>query len=185
METWAQIDGWPLYDVSNVGRVRSWNNGKGRRRAEPLVMCPRWDGKGYARVTLCQSGAQKERFIHQLVMEHHGKPRPSPKHEGRHLNGVRSDNRETNLEWSTHAENMRDQYAHGTRARGETHGMVKVTVEDVHAIRASRAPLAEDAARYGIKKSTVCNIRLGKSWRHVPFRAQEATSPQRSDSSDA
>jgi hypothetical protein len=183
MEKWERVDGWPLYDVSSMGRVRSWNSGRGGRRASPRIMRSRWDGKGYARVFLCQSGAKRERFIHQLVMEHHRKPRPTPSHEGRHLNGVRSDNRIENLEWSTHAVNMRDQYAHGTRARGDTHGMVKLSVSDVHAIRASRGRLAEAAERYGVSRSTICNIRLGQSWAHVPFMGHEATSPQQRETS--
>jgi len=180
METWKQIDGWPLYEVSNAGRVRSWNC-RGKRSSEPRLMAFRPDRKGYGRVQLCQSGTQCERFVHQLVLEAFVGQRPTPWHEGRHFpdRDVRN-NRADNLEWSTHAKNMRDQYAHGTRARGETHGMVKLSVDDVHAIRESTGPLKPVADRYGVHKATVCSIRRLHTWKHVPIRAQEATSPRRS-----
>jgi hypothetical protein len=170
MEEWKVVDGWPNYEVSTHGRVRSWNKGgfgSGTRAKAPKTMRPRWDGKGYARITLCNLGQQRERFIHQLVLEAFVGPRPAPEYEGRHLDGVRGNNSAINLEWSTHAANMRDQYRHGTRARGSTHGMVKLDETDVLAIRASPDRGFIVAARFGISRTTVCDIRAGKSWKHL------------------
>jgi hypothetical protein len=163
VETWKAVQGWPNYEVSDHGRVRSWNR-RSRRASEPRVMKPRLDGKGYARITLCHEGQQRERFIHQIVLEAFVGERPTPAHEGRHLDGVRSNNSAANLAWSTHAENMRDQYVHGTRACRERHGSARLTAAQVAEIRAHPGPLPAIAEAYGISKSHACHLRKGRGW---------------------
>lgn len=64
----------------------------------------------------------------------------------------------------TRAENMADAIAMGTIARGRRHGMVKLTEDDVRAIRASTEPQAVVAATYGIGGAQVSRIRTRKSW---------------------
>lgn len=159
-ERWLWILGFPHYQISDHGKVMSHH---GR---VPRLLAERPDSKGYLRAQLSEGGVIVERFVHQLVLEAYVGERP-PGTEGRHRNGVRRDNLWTNLLWSTHAENMRDQYEHGTRARGDTHGMVVLTRERVLAIRASTGRLADAAAEHGVSRSTICSIRLRKSWAHV------------------
>lgn len=169
MEIWKVVDGWDLYDVSDHGNVRSWNGWRGRRAEVPRLLRPRWDSRGYARVQLCANGPQSERFIHQLVLEHFVGPRPSAQHEGRHFpDRDPSNNRAANLSWATHAENMLDQHAHGTRARGTSHGMVKLSEEQIREIRGARDSGKALAARFGVAPATICRIRQGRAWAHLP-----------------
>lgn len=61
---------------------------------------------------------------------------------------------------------------------GERHPWTRLTVEQVRAIRASTEPTYLLARRYGVGWSTIANIRLGKSWRHLDDTpAQEGLEP--------
>lgn len=48
---------------------------------------------------------QKDMFVHQLVMENFGPPRPGPEYQIDHINRIKTDNRIENLRWVTHREN--------------------------------------------------------------------------------
>lgn len=71
----------------------------------------------------------------------------------------------------TQSTNMLDMWAKG-RARpkthlGEKHGMSKVTAEIVKEIRASEESGTVLAAKFGIKPTTVCDIRKRRTWKHL------------------
>lgn len=55
--------------------------------------------------------------------------------EARHDNGIRTDNRASNLNWGTPKENSQDKYRHGTIEFGEKHHNAVLTEDDVRAIR--------------------------------------------------
>ncbi len=51
--------------------------------------------------------------------------------------------------------------------RGGRHFKAKITEEDVRAIRTTDARIGDIAARYGMTKRNVYDIRSGATWRHV------------------
>ena len=74
------------------------------------------DKDGYKTVMLRVGGKQKMIGVHRLVCcAFHGAP-PSPKHQPDHLNGDRSDNRPSNLEWVTPKVNVRRARSRPVRA---------------------------------------------------------------------
>ncbi len=73
------------------------------------------DRDGYRQVSLITQHGRKSFKIHALVAEFHLPKRPSPYHEVRHLDGVRSNNNVSNLAWGTKAENAKDRSDHGHR----------------------------------------------------------------------
>lgn len=109
-EEWRAVPGYPDYEVSDQGRVRSYRRGKLRVLALPD------DSRGYKKVTLCQDHSGRRGCkVHVLVLLAFVGPRP----DGaviRHLNGVRDDNRISNLAYGTPAENTQDSLRHGTHA---------------------------------------------------------------------
>lgn len=61
--------------------------------------------------------------------------------------------------------------AAGTYAHGEEHWNAKLTEHEARDILASRASVAELAARYRVSRSTVNAIRKGTRWRHLTATA--------------
>lgn len=107
MEIWRDIEGYcGKYQVSNRGNVRSfsrWSNGKilkgGKTKGNP---------NSYKFIALVGSGRSdiKHKYIHRLVAETFiDNPFNLP--EVNHKNGNTLDNNVENLEWCTHAQNMR------------------------------------------------------------------------------
>lgn len=69
----------------------------------------------------------------------------------------------------TQADNMADKKAkkRANVARGERHYLSKLTNEQVLAIRASDAVQARLCEQYGVRPSTISDIKHLKRWRHV------------------
>lgn len=88
---WAKIEKYPGYSVSDTGDVRNDNTG--------LILKPTRLGD-YLGVKL----HNRKVYIHHLVAEAFISPR-APGFEVNHINGIKSDNRVSNLEWATHSEN--------------------------------------------------------------------------------
>lgn len=67
----------------------------------------------------------------------------------------------------THQANMNDKVAKGRQHHpaGEQHPLSRLTWDDVRAIRASTETGVALAARYGVSRPTISNIRNGTTWR--------------------
>ena len=157
MEDWKPIPGFEHYDVNSVGDVRS------RQGRNPRLLARRLDRRGYVRYSLCSHGKVQDRFAHQLVLEAFLGPRPQGQGT-RHLDGNPGNNRLDNLEYADHAVNMADQYAHGTRARAASHGMAKLTCDQVDTIRRSAAPARVLACMLGCSTHMIWAVRAGRAW---------------------
>lgn len=121
LEEWRSVVGYEdTHEVSSAGRVRSLDRTTRYRDGRTAtfkgrVLSINLDDNGYAEVVLCRRGAKKRTVgVHRLMCEAFHGPKPTPKHEGRHLNGKPADNRPENLAWGTHTQNMQDKSLHGT-----------------------------------------------------------------------
>lgn len=106
-EIWKDIEGYEnLYQVSNMGRVRSYDkiDSMGRYvKGRLLSLTP--DKDGYLHASLSKNGNNKKYKVHRLVCKAFI-PNPENKSEIDHINGDKTDNRVENLKWCTHKENM-------------------------------------------------------------------------------
>lgn len=162
-EEWKEIPGYDGYEVSSLGRVRSWRPSgprTGRRLVEPTILKLKTGGKQnlYLRVILGRGGPT--RSVHRLVAEAFV-PGQAPGLEAAHENGNIYDNRAENLRWKTRKENVADQFRHGTLGK-------KLTYEEVEAIRAiyvrGQITYKEIGEMFGINASSVGKIILRQRW---------------------
>lgn len=108
-EEWRDIKGYEgLYEVSNMGRVKSLNYG---RTGKSKILRPNETRLGYLRICLCKYGKHKIYWVHRLVLMTFN-PNPDMKSlEVNHIDEDKTNNRLENLEWVTRKENIN----HGTR----------------------------------------------------------------------
>ena len=102
------IKNYDDYTISTDGIVTSYRQSK---QGRPLSPSP--DGGGYPKVVLT-SATKKGKHIHRLVAEAFI-PNPDNKREINHIDGDKTNNHVSNLEWSTRSKNMKHAWATGLR----------------------------------------------------------------------
>ena len=117
-EIWKDIKGYEgLYQVSNLGRVKSIEKyflRKYKNTIRPYskpskILKPFPTRTGYLLVKLTKEKKEKSFQVHRLVAITFI-PNPENKPQVNHINGVKTDNYITNLEWVTAKENTRHKY---------------------------------------------------------------------------
>lgn len=107
MEEWRSIEGYPNYQVSNMGRVKSLNYS---RTGEEGILKNCKNNRGYLQVFLCKNSKQKCYLVHRLVAQAFlDNPNNFP--EINHKDEDKINNQLTNLEWCDNKYNMN----YGTR----------------------------------------------------------------------
>lgn len=106
MEIWKDIQDYEgLYQVSSIGNVKSLSRTKGKRTVIERIVKTTISSFGYKRVVLSKDSALKTFCNHRLVAIAFI-PNPDNKQTVNHINGVKTDNRVENLEWSTQQEQI-------------------------------------------------------------------------------
>ena len=171
MTEWRSIIDYPGYEVSDDGRVRSIERTVVDRRSlrhfQSVMLKPRLK-RGYPVVVIRDAGATKNASVHRLVATAF-LPNPENKPQVNHKNGIPTDNRVSNLEWCTAAENTQHSYSTGLQQpkRGVHNHQSKLTDAHVAAIRADTRSQRKIAADYGVTQSVVSDIKRGKLWAHI------------------
>lgn len=99
-EEYRTIDGYEgLYEVSNLGNVRSLYDGR-HQKYRTKILKPRMKPDGHVQVVLSKSGKVKQFLVHRLVAQAF-LPNPQNLPQVNHKNEIADDNRVENLEWCT------------------------------------------------------------------------------------
>lgn len=99
-EEWRTIEGYPDYQVSNHGRIKSFRRGNGR------ILRPGKTDRGYLNVTLFSDAGYTTFTVHGLVAETFLGRRPA-NYDVNHRDGCKTNNAASNLEYTTRRENLR------------------------------------------------------------------------------
>lgn len=110
MEEWREIEGYPNYMVSNLGRVKSlgrWINGKnkGKRWQEEKILKQQLLNCGYLYIELYKNKKGKNFRVHRLVAEAFI-PNPYNLPFINHKDENKQNNCVENLEWCDHIYNV-------------------------------------------------------------------------------
>lgn len=172
-EIWKPIPGFTSYEVSSIGRIRSWKikgSHNNRRSSKPWLLKTPRAATGYLMVCLSfPNGEQRSLPVHRLVaLAFLGDPKQGE--VCRHLNDAKLDNHFSNLAWGTQRENVLDAVRNGTRT-GERSSGSKLTKQQVLEILDSKEDAKTLGKRYHVNFHTIYDIRLGKTWKEIP-RAQ-------------
>ncbi len=113
-EIFKPIKGYEgLYEISNLGRVKSLSKPIGKRM-KPENFLKISIVNGYAMVCLCKNSKIFNASVHRLIAEAFI-PNPSQKKTVNHIDGNRLNNDISNLEWLTQSENNRHAYRTGLK----------------------------------------------------------------------
>lgn len=160
-EEWRPVvgyEGW--YSVSNLGRVR-------RDGGKILKVGNRG---GYTYFVASKEAKTKHLTVHIAVASAFiGERRAGM--QINHKNGIKNDNRPSNLEWVTPKENIAHSIAVlGNSRRGEKSGHAKLTAGAVVDIR-NWSQLGESvkniAEKLGVHTNTIYCVLNSRTWKHV------------------
>lgn len=170
-EEWRAVPSLPDYQVSTLGRVRraiSRTCGKEGKILKPAIR------NGYPAIDVYDAATKTKRLrsVHRLIAETF--IGPADGREVNHIDGVRTNNALSNLEYTDRSGNALHSYQTGLQnAVGERNGQAKLTeaqVEEILLMPRHRGQPQQIARHYGVSDTTIRDIWYGRVWGHVAER---------------
>ena len=151
MEIWKDIEGFEGYQVSNHGRVRTYN----KITSNSLYPVRRWKNRilklktskrdGRVRVCLWKDGREYTLTVHRLVaIAFLGTPEDESMTVN-HKDGDPSNNMLSNLEWMSKGDNIRYGFTHGQYS---TQKSIRIQIKDEERVFRSYAECDRFLGRY-------------------------------------
>lgn len=176
IEVWKDVVGYEgYYSVSDRGNVRQELDRNGTFKGRMLAL-NRYDKERYFRVVLVIDKNKKCRTVHSLVAEAFIGPRLSGM-QVNHKDSDRYNNNVSNLEYVSARDNVLHAHKNGVSPRGERIANSKMTAEKVRKLREKYVRGVNQfnkgtsynalSREFGIEKTTVANIFLHRTWKHI------------------
>lgn len=173
-ERWLPIKEYSgVYEVSDMGRVRSIDRSITTSNSETKfvhgkIIRVSKNPHGYSVVKLSRNGTVKHYQVHRLVLLSF-LGRENSKTVANHKNSNRNDNRLTNLEWVTQAQNMRHMVESGRSLKGEKNKSAKLTPCEVEKIKSYYKKGTEThrsiAKKFNVSHNCIGLILRGETWK--------------------
>jgi len=165
-EIWKPVKGFEgIYEVSNIGTVRSIDrymvhntykeSAKPKRQLHRGKIIKQYinnQGKGYMYVILWLHSKSYKRYVHRLVAESFIE-NPNGFPEVNHIDGNPKNNSVSNLEWTTHAENIKHSIITGL-TRGKERNVVGTNIKTNEKIYFDSIQKA--AKHFGVYHTAIC-----------------------------
>jgi len=169
IEVWKKAKGYSSYEVSNLGRLKTFN---WKGSSKEAILKPALDKSGYLRTVLKgDNGISKTIKVHRIVLNTFN---PTTEIlEVNHINGIKNDNRIENLEWCTRKENIQHCIDNNLQyvLKGEEIGNSKLTEKDVLYIRKNFKPRITTriylAKKFNVSEATIKDILQKRTWKHL------------------
>lgn len=177
IEIWRIVKGYEgLYEVSNLGRVRSidrivwdydprWENKRSRKLRGRILSQANQD---YLSVMLSKDGIESSYSVHRLVLEAFAGPCPDGM-EACHWDGNSKNNRIDNLRWDTRKNNHIDKQRHGTNNAGQDNPMSATGRERRYLVKADwesgKYTLADLSTKFDMNEADIVKLLNGKDLR--------------------
>lgn len=184
MEVFKEINGFPDYEISNLGRVRSKaryvrgvHHVSGKEMLRPLPECflkIRVDKDGYNEVSLYEKNKMSHKRLHRLIAEAFIK-NPNSFKIINHIDANKQNNSISNLEWCTDLYNKEHAIKNNLNPRGSSVGTSKLNESSVLQIKKlilKKTPAKEIAKAYSVSLDTIYLIGQGRSWKHVNLKTK-------------
>lgn len=175
-EIWKDINGYEgLYQISNLGNVRSmdrivtYSNGK-KVKTKGKLLKPTIKKNGYCYVSLSKNGEKPKYDVHRLVAKAF-LDNPCGYPVVNHIDGCKTNNMVSNLEWTTYEENIKHAFKNGLNkgTRGSINGQAILTESDVIQIKKLLKTMTgrEIAKQFNVSESTISLIKNKTLWKHI------------------
>lgn len=173
-EIWRPIPGWEgVYEASDQGNIRRIISAHGAPISRSMK--PIHHNQGYRYVRLRFKGRTSVSLIHSLVMQAFVGDRPLG-FDINHIDGDKTNNTISNLEYVTRSENHIHAYRvlgrPKVRCTGEKNSRAKITTKDADAIKREYGKgiksQREIGLMFGISQAQVSSIVRNVSWQHAP-----------------
>jgi len=165
-EIWKDIKGVDKgYKVSNMGRIMSSKSGV------DIILKPYSAGKNYCMVALRNNGGCKRMYVHRIVAQYFiSNPKKYP--EVNHIDGDKSNNKRSNLNWTDGVGNMKHSRENlGFNQSGENSGTAKLTESDVRNMislyNTGGFSFKEIADKFNISSGHAHGVVNRKFWKHL------------------
>lgn len=165
LEEWRAVVGYEgLYEVSNLGRVRSIDRIVGVNSPNKNMRCKGRLLKqqcflGYLCVRMMRHRKGNYKGVHRIVAQAFI-PNPENKPQVNHIDFNKENNRVTNLEWCTQFENNRHTVNHGRK-------YTILRKEDVLFIRSSPLKQKELAEMFKVHWRTIQEVQYKNLWKSI------------------
>jgi len=178
-ERWRPVDGYPLHEVSDHGRVKflahtvTFTDRRGRfttRHYPERILKNAVTGFGYLQVELRNEGVAKVELVHRLVAKAFIKQSSPEKTWVLHKDDNPANAFYKNLRWGTPQDNVDDRTERDRASRGSKHGRAVLTESNVRKIAKlihSGIGNRHIGQLYAVHETTIRDLRAGRSWSHV------------------
>ncbi len=160
---WKIIPNFENYSINNLGEIQSHYTNK--------ILKPSLENQGYLAVTLYKNKKPKRKRIHQLVaLAFINNPKNKP--QVNHKDCNKQNNFVSNLEWTTHKENMEHASINNLVASKEKQGISKLNILIVEKIR-KLYNTKNFSQRQLAKKFNVCQRTITMIINHLTWKTKD------------